>query len=319
MEKQQEYWGKLPATYFFLAAMSAMMFVLSAAGDWLGNPVAAQVNGWVSLLSGVLAGLGSLLLLAELTHKSRGHLVNAKPFSSVMSFGSLVQSVYLVLVFAYASFFFPIAPWATWGLGRGLAGLLAVVAALLYVTYPGVELGESKGRSFWNGGGLVGLFLVSGTATGAALLTLVLMVMGHGETAYAGWIRWVEAAALAVQLFTVIGYVLGMKMSAAEEARRGAEKLWSGDCRQSFWVGIVLLGTLVPLVFSAAFASVYWQAMAAVLVLAGAVIFRIDFLRAGVRAVLPGEERGEMSPKEIAALAASLEKRWEEKSRWLNP
>jgi formate-dependent nitrite reductase membrane component NrfD len=319
MEKQQEYWGSLPACYFFLAAMGAMMLIIAAVADLLGVQIAGQINGWVSILALVIAGAGSLLLLVELTHKSRGHLVNARPFASVMSFGSLVQSVYIALVLVYATFFFGFIPWAGIGLLKQIVAVLAIVTALLYVAYPGIELGEAKGRGFWNGGGLVAAFLINGAATGASLLLLVLAALGQADTAYAGVIRGLAAGVLALQLVMVPGYVLGMKYAAAAEARRGALLLWNGVFFQSFWAGVVLLGTVIPLMINLAFSSVYWQVIAAVLVLAGGIRFRIDFLRAAVRVILPGEERAEMSKKETAALAAMLEARWQEKARWINP
>jgi len=319
MEKQQEYWGSQPAWYFFLAAMGAMMFVIAAVTDLVGNPIAGQINGWVSIVALAAAGVGALLLLEELTHKTKGHLVNARPFASVMSFGSLIQSLYIPLVFVYGTFFFSFIPWAGLGWLKTIVAVLAIIAALLYVTYPGVELGEAKGRSFWNGGGLIGVFLINGTATGAAALTLVLCIFGYGEDAYTVTIKNVLAALLVAQLFAIPGYVLGMKLSSAEEARRGANKLWSGEFSSAFWAGVVIFGTIVPMIVSLLFSSVYWLVMAVVLVLIGGVSFRIDFLRAAVRVILPGEEKDEMSSKEIAKLANALETRWQEKASCLNP
>jgi formate-dependent nitrite reductase membrane component NrfD len=127
------------------------------------------------------------------------------------------------------------------------------------------------------------------------------------------------AGLLLAQLLTVPGYVLGMKLSSAEEARRGANKLWNGEFRKTFWGGVIILGTVMPLLINLLFSSIYWLVIAAVLILVGGICFRIDFLRAAVRVVLPGEERAEMSKEEITKLAAALETRWQEKACWLNP
>ena len=318
MEKQQEYWGSLPAWYFFLAAMGAMLFVIVAVTDLAGNQIAGHINGWAGLVSFAVAVIGALLLLIELTHKSRGHLVNARPFASVMSFGSLLQSLYIPLVFIYATFFFNFIPWAGLGWLRAIVAVLAIITALLYVTYPGIELGEAKGRSFWNGGGLMGVFLVNGAATGAAAL-LLLLVLGYDEHVYTAAISGLTAGLLLIQLLTVPGYVLGMKLSSAEEARRGANTLWSGELSTSFWGGVIILGTLLPLLISLLVSSTYWLVIAAVLILVGGICFRHNFLRAAVRVILPGEERPEMSKEETAKLAAALEARWQEKACWLHP
>jgi len=319
MEKQQEYWGTLPALYFFLAAMAAMMMVIIVAvTELLGMQIAAEINGWVSIISLVVAGAGSLLLLIELTHKSRGYLVNCRPFTSVMSFGSVVQSLFIGLVLMYATFFFAFIPWAAVSWLKQVIAVLVIITALLYVVYPGIELGEAKGRAFWNGGGLVAVFLINGAVTGTGALLLVLLALGYAGHFYTAVIRGLAAGCLVLQLLTVPGYVAGMKLSSAAEARRGAMQLWSGAFAQSFWIGVVIVGTVAPLVLNLVFSSAFSLIIAAGLALVGGIFFRIDFLRAAVRITLPGEERPEISYKEIAQLASSLETRWQDKARWLS-
>ncbi|MDR1701233.1 MAG: hypothetical protein LBR56_00495, partial [Sporomusaceae bacterium] len=105
----------------------------------------------------------------------------------------------------------------------------------------------------------------------------------------------------------------------AEEARRGAAKLWEGDLSGAFWGAVVIAGTLVPLMLNLFFPTALWQMAAAILALVGGIYLRIGFLKAAVRVLLPGEEKSEMSGREIAQLAAALEKRWQEKAAWLNP
>lgn len=315
MEKQQTCWGTLPAWYFFLAAMGAMMMVLAVLADFGGYAVTGGTNGLVGIMACVLSGAGSLLLMSELTHKERAMLVNARPFSVVMSFGSLVQCFYIPLVFLYASCFFSAVPW------YGIVGIKTVLAvfvvllALLYTAYPAIELGEAKGRSFWNGGGLLALFLTSGLVTGAAALFLLLVATGESESSYAVYVQRAGTIFLLLQLLCIPGYVLGMKHAPAAEARRGAALLWSGLQSRAFWGGIVLLGTALPFLLYLAGAP----PLAALLSLYGGILFRLHFLRAGVRIALPGEERAEMSPKEVADLAQKLEVRWQEKAHWLHP
>lgn len=319
MEKKQEYWETMPAWYFFLAATAAMMLVIAVASDLLEARTAGEINGWVSLISVVLAGAGSLLLLAELTHKSRGYLVNSRPFSSVMSFGSLVQSLFIGLAFIYGTFFFGFIPWRDIGWLKNIVAVLTIIVALLYVAYPGIELGEAKGRGFWNGGGLVGVFLVNGAVTGAAALLLILASTGYAGDFYATVIRILAVGCLIAQLLAIPGYVMGMKLSSAEEARRGAQLLWSGAFSRPFWGGVVVIGTLVPLLLCLLTSSGLGIVIAAVLALAGGIMFRLNFLRAAVRVTLPGEERPELNKKELARLASFLEARWQEKARWLSP
>lgn len=315
MEQEQKYWGSLPAWYFFLAAMGSMMLAICVMADLFGNKLASQYNGWFSLGALLLAGCGSLLLLVELTHKEKAYLVNLRPFQSVMSFGSMIQSAYIGFVVLYGSCFFVAIPWAGIVWLKTILGISVVLLAFLYVAYAGIELGEAKGRSFWHGSALVPLFLLSGITSGAALLMIVLMLLGHGNSEYFLFVSYGTNILLILQFFNLLSYVYGMKHSSAEEARRGAEKLWSGDLQFSFWYAILIFGTLIPVIGNMLFDSVGWYAISVLLILYGALCFRIDFLKAAVRIVLPGEQFSrEMSAPEIAEMANLLEKRWQEKS-----
>jgi formate-dependent nitrite reductase membrane component NrfD len=318
MEKKQEYWGNIPAWSFFLAATGAMMVVIVAVTDLLGNQIAGQINGWVSLVSMVAAGIGSLLLLIELPRKEKGHLVNSRPGSSIMSFGSILQSLFIVLAFLYATFFFGFIPWYGLIWLKKTIAVIGIIIALALVAYPGIELGEARGRAFWNGGALVSVFLISGAATGAAGLLLLLTFLAYGDLSYIAIIRGLLFGLLTVQLITVTGYVVGMKFSAAEEARRSAEIILRGDLKGTFWVGVIILGTLVPLL-SMLLDMLFFTAIGAILVLAGGICFRMVFLKAAVRMAMPGEGREGISDKQVAQLAVALERRWQEKASWLNP
>ncbi|MBP2653636.1 MAG: Polysulfide reductase, NrfD [Firmicutes bacterium] len=318
MEKQQEHWGSLPAWYLFLAAMGTSMFIIVAVTDMLGNQISAQINGWVSLVSFAMSSVGAMLLMLELTHKTKGYLIIARPFASILSFGGVIQSLYIPLVLVYASFFFNFIPWVGLVWLKMIVACLAILTGLLYVSYAGIELGEAKGRAFWNGGGLTCLFLINGAATGMAALILLMIILGYDGQAYTLAIKDLSVALLIAQAITVPGYVLGMRLSSAEEARQGADKLWRGDLSRSFWVGVITLGTVVPVIINLLFSSEYSLSLSSALILFGGIFFRVDFLRAAVRAALPGEERDEPSRKEIVELAATLESRWQEKARWLN-
>ncbi|NPV30102.1 MAG: polysulfide reductase NrfD [Firmicutes bacterium] len=317
METKQEYWGSLAAGYFFLAALGAMMFVIAAVLDLAGVALAGQINGWVSLVALIVTGIGALLLTVELGDKTKFYLVMTKP-SSIMSLGAMMMSAFMVIALVYTTTFFSFVPWyPAYGLREVLA-VLGIIAAVGLVAYPGLELGEARGRAFWNGSGLVPLFLVNGASSGIAGVILMSVILGEAQSPAilklngGIWFGFIVA-----QVILLTGYLLGIKNTGVEEARRAVAGILQGDLRVKFWWGVVVAGALMPLIMYLFGNSPALLAAKAILVLIGCACFRCVFLQAAVRRSLPGEESEWMSAQEEAKLGLQLEKRWKEKEAWL--
>lgn len=317
MENKQEYWGALAAGYFFLAALGAMMFIVAAVLDLAGTAVAELINGWVCLAAVVVAGIGAMLLTVELGNKMKFYLVMAKP-TSIMSFGAIIMSAFMAIAFVYATTFFDFIPWyPAYGL-REVLVVLGIVAAVVLVSYPGLELGEARGRSFWNGSGLVPLFLVYGAASGIAGVLLISMILGQAQDpAILRLNGGVLFGFIAAQAVLLAGYLMGVSNTGAEEAKRAVAAILRGSLRTKFWWGVVAAGLAVPLIIYLCGNSPALTAVKAVLILVGCACFRCVFLQAAVRRSLPGEENEWMSVQEEAQLGLRLEQRWKEKEAWL--
>lgn len=316
MERKQNYWGGLAAGYFFMAALGAMMFLVIAVLDLAGVKIVTQTNGWISLAALVATGIGALLLMVELGNKLKFYLVLTRP-AAVMSLGAIIMSLFMVIAFIYATFFFSFIPWAGLiGLRKFLA-VIGILAALGLVAYPGVELGEARGRAFWNGSALVPLFLITGAVSGLAGTLLMLTLLGYSQNSASLIINVVLFGLLIIQLLTVSTYIISMKNGGIEEAVRTVESILHGSFRSSFWGGIIWGGTIIPLLLYLAGSSITILVLKTVLVLIGGACFRSVFLQAAVRKSLPGEENDWNDEKETARLALELEQRWQQKAEWL--
>ncbi|MBP2645723.1 MAG: Polysulfide reductase, NrfD [Firmicutes bacterium] len=316
MEQKQEYWGWLATGYFFLAAMGAMMAAVVAMLDVLGVTVIDQIYGWVSFAALVITGCGSLLLMVELTHIFRAYLVYARP-KSIMCMGSYLLTSFLGLTFVYTTFFIYFVPWSGWVLVRKLVAVLDIVAALGLVVYPGLELAEARGRSFWQGSGLVALFLVSATSTGLAGVLLMLIFFELSGSEYLGVLSTLLTVSLVLQLVLLGSYLWGVRLNGTKEGRQAILNMVKGPYCVNFWGGVVVLGTLIPLGLSILGKMVPFAVGAAALVLIGGLFFRRTFLQAAERISMPGEENQQINDQQTKELAAALESRWMEKARWL--
>lgn len=320
LEKRQNYWRSLAAGYLFLSALGAMTFTVAALLDLLGVDEASQLNGWITLGSLVATGIGALFLLLELGNRFRFLMVFANP-KSIMTLGAYTLSLFMVTDLIYATFFFDFIPWA------GLTGLKTVFAvlgiffALILATYSGLELGEAKGRAFWNGSALVPLFLISAATTGVAGVILAYVVLGHGEAGVLNILNDVLFGLVIILLLVVGGYVQGMKHLGQDNGsgKRAAKVILHGYYKGAFYGGFIAVGTLLPLLTYLGDAVPAMLAFKAVAVLIGGACLRNIFLRAAVQTGVPGEEREWYGETDLKDLAQKLDQRWQEKGRWLNP
>jgi formate-dependent nitrite reductase membrane component NrfD len=92
---------------------------------------------------------------------------------------------------------------------------------------------------------------------------------------------------LGLELLMVTFYVATMENSLPP-AKMAVRRLVRGDLAAVFWLGVVVVGRLLPLVLMAA-SIVVPPASVAVLVLVGGYSLRYSVLSAGARALLPGE------------------------------
>ena len=159
--------GPLVVLYLFLAGLSQGLFLISAAGTmgWaplrpLARPAAAMALA--TFLPGMLA------LIFDLGKPARFfQLLLHYNFSSVMSWGTIILTLYGLLLSAYI--------WSLWRGGtaaRRLAGL-GIFLALSLGGYTGMLLAVVRDRPIWASGLLPVLFIVSGLVAGIAVITVL--------------------------------------------------------------------------------------------------------------------------------------------------
>lgn len=318
MEKKQELWGGLASASFFLVSTGAMMLVALALLDLAGTGLPPEFFGYGSLAAVVLGAIGGLLLMVEAGNKAKAYLIVANP-ASAASKNAIFMTLFMGFAFVYATFFFGFIPWAGLIMLKNLVAVIGIIVALCAVVIPGIELGEARGREFWNASALVPLFLLSSAASGLAAVLLLLVIMGFIPTVASVLVNVVLIVFLVLTFISMVTYVLGMKHSGAEEANRGAKLILEGELKGKFWGGAIILGLILPLIFYLFAATPSVLAVKSILILIGMACFRSVFLQAGVRVWIPGEEHDLYSTEEIAVLGDQLEKCWQERADWLYP
>lgn len=286
MKHKHETWGWMLAVDFFFAGMGAGMLVIAGLTDLFMGDIMTSVLG--NFLAPIFVGLGACFLVLELGRPLQSWRVFMNP-KAILTFGAWNMLLAIGFGFIFASFGIKAFPWSEMtGLRQALA-VLCIIVGLIVATYPGVLLARHKSRPFWNGPGMMGLFLVSSLVTGAAAHIVSGWIYPASADLVLAKIPYLVAGLLLFQLILWFGYIW-VKLSGATEREGKAARRWvSGDLSASFKGGFLLLGNLLPLILvliphSAA------QGIGGLLVLAGGVLMRHLVVRGGEdRTWLPGE------------------------------
>lgn len=258
-------WGGMIAVYLFLAGIAAGAFLTAALTDLFGKNRPAKLIRAGAYIPPIAIVVGLLLLVFDLGRPlSFWKLIFNVNFSSVMSLGTFIISIFtaVALVYAYLIWTWPVAQ--ARGIQITVAGVeaaaarevpasglqalrkpVAVVGSLLAfgtATYTGFLLSAVSTNTFWSVPflGISGvpflpfLFLVSAISTGLAA-TLIGAIDCSDLTLY----KKVDIVLLAIEILLLI--ILYTSVSSA---------FFQGGLANLFWIGVVVIGLLLPLILA---------------------------------------------------------------------
>jgi formate-dependent nitrite reductase membrane component NrfD len=283
-------WGWEIPVYLFLGGMVAGMMAITGYALIKGwhreRSCSCVVLPWLGL---ALISAGMLALFLDLEHKAYvWRLYTTIEIASPMSWGAwILVLVYPVLVLSAlvrppAILHLDTVARLSAALGRSPRAIAAIgwssvsVGALLGV-YTGVLLSNLGARPLWNSAALGLLFLLSGLSSAAAFVHLVARNVAERER-----LARADVAFLALELVVIVLFVIGLATGSRVHAE-AAELVLGGPFTAVFWVGVIGLGILIPLVLQPlAFTHrVVHTAVPPVLVIAGGLALRFVIVYAG--------------------------------------
>lgn len=291
-----EAWGWEIAVYLFLGGFTAGVLVLCGQALWRGqrNPgapgFALASSGLPAIGLGAIS-LGMLALLLDLAHRPFVWrlYVTFQP-RSPMSWGAwILLLVYPVLLAGVLldppRWLETRAPRVTrWFRAiadreprRRRIGAVSVATGLALGIYTGILLSSLGARPLWSSALLGPLFLVSGVSTSAAV--------AHGlspDRDERDRLLRLDNLLIGAELGLIALFLIGL-VSSTEAHRVAAQLVLGGPYTAVFWVGVVGLGLVVPLVLQtlAAARRVAHTPVTAILVLAGGLTLRFVIVLAG--------------------------------------
>lgn len=290
-------WGWEIPVYLFLGGFTAGIMVLSGWALWKGrrNPrphtTFALASSGLFILGLILISLGMLALFLDLGHKPyvwRLYLT-IKPWSP-MSWGAwILLLVYPVLVAgilldpprALMRRLPSLRPLVEWvgarAAVRHATGFVSIVVGVALGIYTGILLSALGARPLWSSALLGPLFLVSGLSTSAAFAH-----WASPEPEERVELAWLDNLFLTIELGLVGMLLIGL-LTATEAHAEAARLLLGGPYTAVFWVGVVFVGILLPLVIQSLAVThrIIHTPIAPVLVMLGGLALRFVIVAAG--------------------------------------
>ena len=234
-------WGKKIASYLWTKSISAGVLLLSALFLNMGFEQDAGVLSLISpMVSLIFLGATMLLLVLDLKKPGRFFYILTKPnLNSWLVLGGYVLTIFGILLSVWLALILtgnavhPMLVWATATFAVASAGYSAFLFA------------QARGRDFWQSPLLFWHLLIQAIAAGAATLTLIGSVLGVTLPLFS-WLGHLLVISLCLSLAMIFGELF-MK-HGAEDAVRASDMLLRGPLKKSFWIFVIIVGTLLPIV-----------------------------------------------------------------------
>jgi polysulfide reductase chain C len=252
-------WGPLIAWYLFLAGVGAGAYIVAVVANLMSEKYRPLVLPGI-FLGAPLVAIGSALLLLDLGNPMRAYLGFLRPQSSMISVGIIIITIFILLGLLHlAALLFRQVKLSEKAL-RWLGGINALFAIGTAI-YTGLLLGVVKAVPFWNTPILPLLFLISALSTGMGAVLVFVGVRRWVmpkvvETEKQQLTESVHALGridmpLIITELLVLFFLMFLMFASQSVAAESARYLVSGGYAIAFWLGIIVVGLLVPVTLEA--------------------------------------------------------------------
>jgi formate-dependent nitrite reductase membrane component NrfD len=283
---QSSHWPFLIDVYFFLGGLAGGAFVIATVANLVNGRQYRDV-----MRAGYYVALAALIpcpaiLIVDLGVPAR-FMNMMKTFNTMspMSMGSWALSAFGACV-ALAALCTIVEDLSRRDLGnlKLIVGVIGGFFGFFVAAYPGVLLGATAQPLWTNGHALGALFLAVGVSTAAAAIALILAVAGRASGEGATAIRRMTVLSLLIQALSVVVFIVAVQGAGSAASDRALALLMNGPFKLTFWVGAIVVGTVVPLLLGIADIkrpSFALSAITAVLVLVGGFLVKYVIMAAG--------------------------------------
>lgn len=259
-------WNYLIAIYLFTAGLSAGAAVLAALGD-IARVIDERVKRVAAYLAPFPVMLGLLCLVLDLHRPWNFYKVLIHyHVTSVMSWGAFFLLVFPIIAVIYAGLTY----WNVYGAIRKVLAWLEIILGLSIGIYAGLLLSAIYANPVWSNPILAILFLVSAFSTGVCMVILVGKYWDGMEKAVIRrfvpqeWLPRprklsfdhsvvknlliIDVTLIIIELVVIATMIISWALLPNGDLALSG--VVSGGYYMLFWIGVVLLGLLLPLIMA---------------------------------------------------------------------
>ncbi len=254
-------WGWEVSAYVMTKAIAAGAFLIPFLAMLLGYEVSDTVKLWSAGISLVFLSLTGLFLVMDLDRPDRFLNVLLRPQWNSW----LVKGGYIITIFGLLATVWGVTTYFEITAGSTILMWITAFFAVMLAIYTAFLFAQAKGRDFWQSPSLALHMLVHSIMAGAAIFALVGLFTNMEN--WAGLLKMILIIALVVNLFTMITELTMTHPSTAAHAV--VNMITKGRYKNLFWMVVVVLGNVLPLVLLLVAPSAMMLVVSAALVLIG--------------------------------------------------
>ena len=258
-------WGLPVAIDLFAAGMGAAAFMVAVMADLAGSKKFTSIRLTGAIIAPWPAILGVLLLVVDLGRPlrfwemilKRGAGVGIAPGleapylmfnpGSAMSWGTWILSLFVIISLIYLVISIIAIPFSWGEIATKVVGIIGLPFALLVTTYTGVLISATS-NALWSNYLLPFVFVSSAIVTGIAAIVFILAILKMLKLLEEDFIPGLEklngtmiiVLLISLALFIILGITQPPMLALIASVKVGI----------LFWLFAIILGILIPLMFS---------------------------------------------------------------------
>ncbi|NNF21604.1 MAG: polysulfide reductase NrfD [Saprospiraceae bacterium] len=257
-------WGWEVSAYVWTKAISAGIFLMAFLG-WVTGLLSLDSNlFWWTIGIGIgFLGLTGLLLIKDLDRPDRFLYVLLRPHWESW----LVKGGYAISVFGGLLTLLAVSKYFGWDALMAPLMYMTALAACIVAVYTAFLFAQAKGRDFWQSPTLAIHMLVHSLMAGAGVF-LIISLIENSSTEWNAFTAWILLISIIVNLVVMLFELVTTHPTM--DAKIVVNMILKGRYKTMFWLGVLAVGNMIPLVMLLSGMSVgATGALIAVFVLAG--------------------------------------------------
>jgi len=251
-------WGWEVSAYVMTKAIAAGAFLIPFLAILLGYDVSDTTKLWSVGISLIFLALTGLFLVMDLDRPERFLNVLLRPQWNSW----LVKGGYTITIFGLLDTIWGVMTLLDAHTGEMFLLWITAFFAVMLAVYTALLFAQAKGRDFWQSPTLPLHMLVHSVMAGVAVFILIPL------DAY--WMRILLPILSGALLFNLLTMVTELTITHPTTAAKTVVKMITkGQYKKLFWIGVVLVGNVLPLIIITMVPSKMTLSLGAILVLAG--------------------------------------------------